>query len=104
MRTSGGSRTWLTGDGLTGAPLFAVAIDSLHPWTVYAGGDDGVSRSRDGGAAWMATGRELVAESVRALAIDPRGTVYAAGDGLARSTDGCESWIDLGLRSNDPVP
>src|SRR5262249_49122757 len=63
------------------SPAFAInalAIDRTTPGIAYAGTNDGVFKSMDGGGTWSATG--LTELYVNALAIDPGdpATLYAA--------------------------
>jgi len=63
------------------ATVYAVAINPRNPATIYAGTDDGLERSTDGGENWTmipgGPGRVTV------LALDPQDptTVYAGGQG-----------------------
>jgi uncharacterized repeat protein (TIGR02543 family) len=85
--------------GLNGTVL-SLAINPLTPATLYAGTDDGIFRSTDGGDHWSATG--LTGQGgVRSLAINPATptTLYAGtnGGGVFRSTDGGDHWSATGL-------
>jgi photosystem II stability/assembly factor-like uncharacterized protein len=94
--------------------LRVVAADRTSP-LMYAGGNRGVSVSRDGGASWTATS---LTSATSLLAIDPGtpSTVYAAagwnanfryryfsGGGVFKTTDGAQTWhaINTGLTSLD---
>jgi photosystem II stability/assembly factor-like uncharacterized protein len=63
----------------TGAPITALAIDHVHPETIYAGtSGNGVFRSTDGGAHWSVFNHGLANLDVRVLAISPdRSNLFA---------------------------
>ncbi|MCX6085050.1 MAG: stalk domain-containing protein, partial [Caldiserica bacterium] len=112
--TSGGAfqsgdrgATWSQGSGmfsgsvlLTYYAIDALAVDPLHPETVYAG-DSGmmtegrVLKSADGGAIWTSAASGISGHDIAALAIDPGkpSTVYAVvKDSLYVSGDAGSSW------------
>jgi photosystem II stability/assembly factor-like uncharacterized protein len=81
----------------------SIAVDPLHPQTLYAGADSGVIKSLDGGRSWRMANAAMGGHSrdrdymqVTALLVDPRDsrTVYATTDcaGVFKSTDGGHSW------------
>jgi uncharacterized protein (TIGR03437 family) len=106
----------------------ALAIDPQNPDTLFAGTGEGVYRSTDGGASWIAvsvglptflyTNSSSANLPVRALAIDPQdpNTLYAASsmpfdlsgqpacctNGLFKTTNGGASWNAVGLQNNRP--
>ena len=66
--------------------------------TLYAGGENGVFLSRDGGETWAAVTAVPNPRVVRALAVDPSnpGVVYAGTqNGLFKSTDGGTTWFRI---------
>jgi hypothetical protein len=66
--------TWISSYAATSA------IDPPHSQTVYAGGDDGLFVSNDGGDSWRRYRGDLGNWGVEGLAIDPTGhTLYAGG-------------------------
>ncbi len=74
-----------TQSGLSGLDVATVAIDPVHPDTVYAGiwphpTGGGVHVSEDGGSTWTAMSAGMGKADVRCLAIDPVDTrhLYAA--------------------------
>jgi photosystem II stability/assembly factor-like uncharacterized protein len=74
----------------------AIAIDPLHPETVYVAAWHGTFRSEDGGTTWVAI--EPASSSIYSIAIDPGdpGIVYAGGvGGIFRSDDGGASWSQV---------
>ena len=96
--------------------IWALAIDPLTPTTLYAGTDDGLFKSTDGGGNWSfltmtVSGAVVVEGSVDTLAIDPTTptTIYAGclavTGGLFKSTDGGATWtaVSSGL-PGAPVP
>jgi len=88
----------------------ALAIDPLHPGTLYAeigasvsyGG--GLFQSTDGAASWNAVNSGLPDSLfIDAVAVDPHNpnTLYVGGNyGVFRSTDGAASWTRVGHESN----
>jgi photosystem II stability/assembly factor-like uncharacterized protein len=75
----------------------AMAIDPGSPSTIYAGRQDGVFKSTNGGGGWSAAETGLAALKAFALAVDPEvpSTVYAGTDlGAFKSVDGT-TWTHL---------
>jgi photosystem II stability/assembly factor-like uncharacterized protein len=115
FKTTDGARTWKlasTGIDFGGDPLghrmlegfvWALAVDPLHPSTVYAAGN-GVWKSTNGGATW----KHVLRNGVVNLGIDPRRPeiVYASGmkragstasrNSIYRTVDGGGSWRATG--------
>ncbi len=88
---------------LPGKSVNALAMDPAHPATLYAGTDDGLFISSDGGENWIAAG--LPGIKCRSLAIDPvaPATVFTGTDnGVYKSTDGGGNWSPASL-SGIPV-
>ncbi len=79
----------------------AIAIDPQSPDTIYIGRDsEGVYKSTDGGAVWIAATDGITNSSTFALVIDPvdRQTVYAGTNGgVFKTEDGGNLW---GLRND----
>src|SRR5262245_11308317 len=86
-----------TNPGPDGGGVTAIAIDPVHPDTLYAGTwTAGTWKSIDGGSDWTHASTGLPSSDVRDLALDPRTptTVWAAtGGGIAKSVDGGQSWL-----------
>lgn len=100
---------------LANGGLKFTAIDSADPQLVYAGGENGLWRSRDGGASWAEVGLEEMRgpivgnflptedgwRGVFQIVADPTvsGRVYVAvfgeGRGLYRSDDAGDTWAKL---------
>ena len=77
--------------------ITAIAIDPRPPYIVYACcTGSGVYRTANGGATWQ---QGKIGGSVRKIAVDSTGTVYAAGSGVFKSSDHGATWtaIDEGL-------
>ena len=92
LRSTDGFRWQSSGplpDGAQAMSVVAVSDD-----VIYAGTDNGLYRSHDGGSIWVPSG--LTGLYVSQLAKDDRGTVYAAangGDGgIFRSTEDHRVW------------
>jgi photosystem II stability/assembly factor-like uncharacterized protein len=90
-RDAGATWTW-AGTGLVaGAQTTSVAVDPVHPETVYAC-QGSVFRGVDGGQTWKFI---RVGESVYQVAVHPRssGAVFAATTtGIFRTSDGGATW------------
>lgn len=80
-----------------GPIVSAVAIDSSAPPTLYAATVDGLIKSTDSGASWIAIQSELP-HGVETVAVDPQhpSTVYAVTSGkVFKSTFGGGSWREV---------
>ena len=82
--------------------VWAAAIDPTSG-TIYVAGQQGISKSADGGANWVVSSAGLTSSAVRSLVVDPRtpSTVYAGTDsgpvgGVFKSIDAGRSWSRLG--------
>jgi len=75
----------IPGGGPAGGHINALAIDPLNHYTLYAGANDAVFKSTNGGASWTVSISGMYAA---ALAIDPTNpaSVYAGGTGVFKST------------------
>jgi photosystem II stability/assembly factor-like uncharacterized protein len=89
---------------LEGSGAQCVATDPADPRRVFAGTfDDGIYRSRDGGATWEQAGAEIPHKRVLSIAISPShrvdgtGVVYAGTEpsNLYRTDDDGRSWQDF---------
>ncbi|MEO0025707.1 MAG: T9SS type A sorting domain-containing protein [candidate division WOR-3 bacterium] len=81
-----------TGNGLSGI-VYTLAASLRTPGLMYAGTNQGLYRSTDGGISWSRTGTFTM---VRAVVIDNENDslVYAGtSTGIYRSTDGGVSWV-----------
>lgn len=85
--------TWEhTGNGLSGI-VYTLAASVRTPGLMYAGTNQGLYRSTDGGISWNRTGTFTM---VRAVVLDSRNDslIYAGtSTGIYRSTDGGLSWV-----------
>jgi hypothetical protein len=99
--------------GPAGGSVHCVVPDPSHPATLYAGTDQGVFKSDDGGASWRAASAGMPAARVQTIAIDPAvtATLYAgtltpdgvASVGIFKSTDGAASWTAINAGLIDPI-
>ncbi len=110
FKSENGGESWsFKSSGLKG-PLFqfptvnAMVFDPANHGIIYAAAgccSDGIYRSSDGGASWIAANTGLSPAHVRALAIDPveTKTLYAGAgccnSGLFRSTNGADTWSPI---------
>jgi photosystem II stability/assembly factor-like uncharacterized protein len=86
--------------------ISALAIDPAVPTTLYAGTNNGVYKSTDGGGNWLPVNTNLPDMlTISVLAIDPltSTTLYAGSElrGVYKSTDGGGNWtpVNVGLPS-----
>jgi hypothetical protein len=89
-----GVNQW-TNTGPAGRLVFILAIDPKTPTIVYAGTDQGVFKSSDGGASWSPKNIGLTDGPTYAVIVDPDSpvNVYAATSaGVFRSLDAGETW------------
>jgi photosystem II stability/assembly factor-like uncharacterized protein len=99
--TRDGGATWSArweGLGLS-TEIISLAIDPHQPETLYAGGTQGLFRSRDGGLSWQSVGRELDGQTVFILLVDrtnPDWLYAGTTRGVYHSTDGGQSWKPWG--------
>ena len=79
----------------------ALAIDPVSPATLYAGTDNGIHKTVNGGQSWDSLSYTT---SVRVIRIDPTApdTVYAGtpGSGVYKSVGGGLNWV----ASNEGLP
>lgn len=57
--------------------MVCLALDPSNPQTLYAGTEDEVCKSSDGGGSWVASSSGFPNSGVVCLAFDPSGTLYA---------------------------
>lgn len=92
--TTNGGVSWQATPGLPNSPVNVLAIDPTDPQKIYAGLNDGLFGSTDGGGTW----RKIVLPTtfVTAIAIDPKtpSTIYANS---FKSTDGGATWTFMRL-------
>jgi photosystem II stability/assembly factor-like uncharacterized protein len=92
--TTNGGVSWQAAPGLPNSPVNVLAIDPTDPKKIYAGLDNGLFGSRDGGGTWLRF--VLPSTFVTAIAIDPKtpSTIYANS---FKSTDGGANWTFMRL-------
>jgi hypothetical protein len=79
----------------TGNTISTLVIDPAMPDTIYAGANDGVFKSINGGGSWNATNTGLTANPVKVMVIDPLTptTLYAGiGGDIFKSTNNGATW------------
>ena len=108
FKTTNGGDSWnAVNIRLTNTMVFALAIISTTPTTIYAGTlGGGVSKSTDGGISWNAVNTGLSNTNIFSLAIDRYNsqTIYAGtGGGVFKSTTGGSSWtaVNSGLSNTN---
>ncbi len=93
-----GAATW-TNVGLRDRNVFKLAIDPIHPQTIYAATSRGLSRSSDGGTSWRGLGQN--AAFVLSMVVDPRDRnrifVGTTAGSVFRSVDGGQTWEEAGF-------
>lgn len=98
FRSEDDGATWNELDlGLGGTDkLFSLDLDPHDPLTLFAGTENGLRKSTDGGASWSTVGGGLDNWFCKGVAFHPKqkGTVYAGttGKGFFKSTDGGETF------------
>src|SRR5215472_5376535 len=114
-----GSGAWLSPDGgeswkrvqsglWSESRVFGLTVHPTEPRTVFAGADDGVYKSSDGGQSFTRLDSPMNALHVWKIAVDPTnpdiifaGTRPAA---LFRSTDGGNGWRQLTVDMAEECP
>jgi len=101
-RSLDGGATWTAyRDSLTNTFVRCLAVNPVHPDSVFCGTNDGVFLSTDGGVTWRQNLPTIW--SVRSITMHPvrRSILYAStyGSGIYKSYSGGASWgtINLGL-------
>src|SRR5271169_146012 len=97
-----GGLEWVTNSALATRVVWALAVDPSSSMILWAGTDQGLFRSTDGGLSWAVVTNGLPSTTFTALKFDPASpsTFYAATVvGLFRSTDRGAIWapLDAGL-------
>ncbi|MBN2431750.1 MAG: VCBS repeat-containing protein [Acidobacteria bacterium] len=99
-----GGKTWQY-LGLEGINITNLAIDPANPKQLFAGGDDGLYRSENGGSAWSPLNLGVSEPKVDCLVIDPRNPqiLYAGvrNQGVYRSSNSGNSWLQRNTGLND---
>jgi len=93
FRSRDGGKSWAAMNA--GLDRLETHVLVYHEGVLYAGTGSGVYRSRDGGEKWAADNVGLSNLLVRALAVDPEGTMYAGttGMGIYRKLVGTAKWV-----------
>lgn len=100
-----GGQTWATNtDSLATLGVSSIAVDPIHPDTIYLGTGDrdasdsygrGVFKSTDGGQTWVKINSTMGNVVVGRLIIDPNNTnvlLAATSSGIYRTSNGGSSW------------
>jgi len=97
-KTDNGGESWKKLDlGLQGVDkLFSLDLDPHDPLTLFAGTEDGLRKSTDGGMTWSTVGGGLENWYCKGVAFHPKQkeTMYAGttGKGFFKSTDGGDTF------------
>lgn len=91
--------------GLSDRQVDVLADDPTNSNILYAGTDNGVYKSTDGGSTWNDTTEEGIAANVVAVAPSNHNVIYATrgNTGMQKSTDGGATWSNItnNLGTND---
>ncbi|MCF8237485.1 MAG: hypothetical protein K9I85_04975 [Saprospiraceae bacterium] len=92
--------------------VLTVEIDPINPDIVYAGDNNGIFKTLDGGANWipLLTVSQMGVNDIAIHPTNPAIVLVASGKGLWRSTDGGNNWVkiygekcfDLEWKPDDP--
>jgi len=94
-RSVDGGADWIQNPSVNPPPEPNLVVDgSTNPSTIF----DGLAfRSTDGGVTWPALAPSAASVNTTALAVDPSGTLYAAGaNGMFVSHDHGQTWTAIG--------
>lgn len=100
FKTVNGGNIWSEVEtGIAGGfNIHCLAIDPVHPATIYAGGYTGIIKSTDGASTWS----KIYEDRVTALTLDPSNpsTLYAGVfGGIIKSTDSGIQWSSIQVGS-----
>ena len=104
LRSADRGATWTkVNSGLTGlstsSAVETIALDPKKPSTLYAGTENGMFQTLDGGAHWSLLKSSVGMSTIFAIVVDPvaPSTIYVStnGKGLCRTTDGGAHWTTL---------
>ena len=96
-----GGMTWtVASQGLTGAQVSLVAVDSENPAIIYSSSLEGIARSLSGGASWENMNFGKVKNWTAGLSLNPNDyreilVSFIAVPLIQRSTDGGYTWNDV---------
>jgi photosystem II stability/assembly factor-like uncharacterized protein len=104
FKTTDNGETWFL-TGLYARRVFSLAIDPVNPELIYAGTDgEGLFRSTDGGAHWIASADPLMFDKViYSLAVDPiqPSILYAGGRRIHQDGTSTGDWGGGVFKSED---
>ena len=114
-----GSGAWLSPDGgdswkrvqkglWSESCVYGLTVHPKEPRTIFAGADDGLYKSTDGGESFARLDSPMNSREVWKIALDPSNpAIIFAGTrpaALYRSTDGGQSWKQLAVEMADECP
>jgi photosystem II stability/assembly factor-like uncharacterized protein len=86
--------------------VYAIALDPNALTTIYAGTDDGIFKTTDGGQSWQLANDGIVGIIYSNMVVDPTNSNYVymgtAGDGFFATSNGGQNWTH-GEGSYHPV-
>ena len=97
--------TWQS-TGLGGSPVQSVAVSPLTAGLVYAGTDQGLFRSTNGGGNWTAVPNrsgKVVFDPVNSSTLYLLTPTFFSSQGVFKSTDNGQTWIAVNKGLNDPL-
>ncbi len=76
--------------------VYAIALDPTAPTTIYAGTEDGIFKTTDGGQTWQLANAGIMGTIYSNMVVDPTNPNYVymgtANDGFFRTDNGAVSW------------
>ena len=98
------ARNWENANGPYGAEIRKMAIDSIHPDTLYATGN-GLYRSFDGGENWIEVSPPIVGNIESDVSVDTKNpnVIYYGSKSLFKSYDYGATWQQIGFQDRDVI-
>jgi photosystem II stability/assembly factor-like uncharacterized protein len=89
-----GENQW-TNIGLEGEDVNVLVIAPVTPTAIYAGTDNGLYKTTDGGGHWTAINNGLPGPEISVLAVNPSDPTILYAGNLFKSTDSGANWVSI---------